>query len=164
MNREEMIELLKKHKEREASLKLKYKERGDLLIKKHNIEKHTEIETKITSSMEINADIRSKNKKSDKVGEAVINSIQKSEAKIKEIENKIEEIEIEMLESLIQEVKIRLEALSSKERELLTAYYIDAKTYDEIGNILYFELYKQTRSGESIKKIVEKALEKMIKL
>ena len=161
-----MIELLKKHKEREASLKLKYKERGDLLIKKHNIEKHTEIETKITSSMEINADIRSKNKKSDKVGEAVINSIQKSEAKIKEIENKIEEIEqeIEMLESLIQEVKIRLEALSSKERELLTAYYIDAKTYDEIGNILYFELYKQTRSGESIKKIVEKALEKMIKL
>lgn len=58
----------------------------------------------------------------------------------------------------------RLECLKYKEKELLIAYYVDGRSYDDIGNNLYFKLFNQTRNWETIKKIIERALDKMLNL
>lgn len=163
MTREILIDLLKNYKERKASLELKTREKNMYEKRKQGC---IEVEINTTSKLEINSDIRSKNKISDKVGEAVVNNIQKNDEIKKEAEEKIKELipQIEILKSQTEEVEIRLKSLYPKEKELLTAYYIENRTYEEIGNILYFDLYKQTRGWEAIKKIVEKALNKMINL
>ena len=75
-----------------------------------------------------------------------------------EIENEIKE-----LNTKLEEVDIRLEGLRKKEREILIAYYIEGNSYEEIGNITYYKLYNQTRSEEAVKKIIQRAIEKISK-
>ena len=110
----------------------------------------------------INQDIHSKNKISDKVSKKV----EENDTKRLELQKKIEDLEKEVrkLRGRVEAVDDRLEGLYPKERILLTAYYIENRTYEEIGNKTYFELYNQTRSWETIKKIIEKATNKMIKI
>ena len=44
------------------------------------------------------------------------------------------------------------------------AYYVDGYTYDYIGNIVYWNLFHQTRSERQIKRMIERSTEKIISL
>lgn len=158
MSKEELIQLLKDYKENRAKLNIKLKELKNCRIKL----KHLELETNSTTSYGINQDIHSKNKISNKV----LDKIEKNDTKRIELQKEIEDLEktVRELREKVEAVDDRLEGLYPKERTLLTAYYIENRTYEEIGNKTYFQLYNQTRSWETIKKIIEKATNKMIKI
>lgn len=158
MNKSELILLLKNYKENKAKIKLKLREKEKIL---RQIESIKETNLKVTS-FEINSDIHSKNSISDKTGNKASENIDK---KI-DLEQNLSEVEAEIkaLNTRLEEVDIRLEALKYKEREVLTAYYIDGCTHEDIGNRIYYILFNQTRSDKAIQKIIEKATEKMLKL
>lgn len=158
MSKEELIQLLKDYKENKAKLNIKLKELKHCRIKL----KHLDLETNSTTTYGINQDIHSKNKISNKI----LDTIEKNDIERIELENKIKDLEEEVreLREKVESVDDRLIGLKYKEKQLLIAYYIDGRSYDEIGNKLYFQLFNQTRSWETIKKIIEKATNKMINL
>jgi DNA-directed RNA polymerase specialized sigma subunit len=158
MTREDLIVLLKEYKENKARLNIKLKELKNSRIKL----KYVDSDTNMTSSYGNNQDIHSKNQISDKVSRKV----EENDTKRIELENKIEELEEEVrkLREKVDTVEDRLEGLKFKEREILTAYYVEGMTAEDIGNRLYFQLFSQTRSGRHIQRIIEKATEKMVKL
>lgn len=159
MTKEELIELLKDYKQNKAKLNIKLKELKSARIK---LKACDDMDTNATSSYGENQDIHSKNKISNKV----LSKIEENDTKRIELKEEIESLEKEVkeLRNKVEAVEDRLEGLYSKERELLSAYYIDNRSYEEIGNKLYFQLYNQTRSWETIKKIIEKATKKILKL
>lgn len=159
MTKEELIELLKEYKQNKAKLNIKLKELRSARIK---LKACDDIEINTTSSYGENQDIHSKNKISNKV----LSKIEENDMKKLELESEIESLEeiVKELRTKVEAVEDRLEGLYPKERELLSAYYIDNRSYEEIGNQLYFQLYNQTRSWETIKKIIEKATKKILKL
>lgn len=158
MTREDLIVLLKEYKENKARLNIKLKELKTSRIKL----KYVDSDTNMTSSYGDNQDIHSKNQISDKVSRKV----EENDTKRIELEKKIEELEDEVreLREKVDTVEDRLEGLKFKEREILTAYYVEGMTAEDIGNRLYFQLFSQTRSGRHIQRIIEKATEKMVKL
>ena len=158
MTREDLIKLLKEYKENKARLNIKLKELKTTRIKL----KYIDSDTNLTSSYGDNQDIHSKNQISDKVSRKV----EENDTKRIELENKIEGLEEELrgLREKVDTVEDRLEGLKFKEREILTAYYVEGMTAEDIGNRLYFQLFNQTRSGRHIQRIIEKATEKMVKL
>ena len=125
-----------------------------------------EIETSISNPMGINSDIRSINKISDKVGNAVVRAIEDNKKIKEEAEQKIKELEpiIEELQSKVDEVDIRLGALYYKEKEILTAYYIDNRDAEEIGKHLYWKLYERTCTAENIYRIIKKGTDILLRL
>lgn len=159
MNKEEFIKLLREYKENKAKLKIKLKTIKNYRIKLDNLK---EYETSLTTKFGINQDIHSKNAINDKV----LNKIEENDTKRIELEEKIKDLEkeIQELRNNVETVEDRLEGLKYKEREILTAYYIEGRTYEDIGNNLYFRLFSQTRSGKQIQRIVEEATKKMLKL
>lgn len=159
MSKEELIKLLKEYKENKAKLNIKLKE---LKMYRSQLKGYEEIDISLTPSYGQNSDIHSKNKISDKI----LNSVEKNETKKEELKEKISKIEeiVRDLREKVESVEDRLEGLKYKEKQLLIAYYIDGRSYDEIGNQLYFQLFNQTRNWETIKKIIEKAADKMINL
>lgn len=161
MTKDELIEDLKKYKENIASLKLKKKSLRKKEKKLKTLQKQIP-ETSLGSATGINNDIRSKNKVGNKVESAVVNKLTEIE-ELKEDIIKLKE-NIFILKERTEDVRIRLEALSIKEYKFVEAYYFQGRTYEEIGNILYFELYKQTRDKDTIRNIVERAIQKMMKL
>lgn len=163
MSKEELVELLKKHRENTAKLRLREKEKK---MYEKRLKGCIEIESSMTSTYGENQDIHSKNKISDKVGQSAIDSIQKTEDMRKEAEEKVAELEqiIEKLKDIVEEGNIRLEALYYKEKEILTAYYVDNREAEEIGKNLYFKLYSRTCSAENIYRIVKKATKKLLEL
>ena len=158
MTREDLIVLLKEYKENKARLNIKLKELKNSRIKL----KYVDSDTNMTSSYGDNQDIHSKNQISDKVSRKV----EENDIKRIELKNKIDELEEEgrELREKVDTVEDRLEGLKFKEREILTAYYVEGRTAEDIGNRLYFQLFSQTRSGRHIQRIIEKATEKMVKL
>ena len=163
MNKTELIELLKNYKENIAKLKLRRREK-ERYEKRMNMYVHKE--SSITSILGINCDIHSKNLISNKVEKTAIDSVMMNEEQIEESKARIKELEAEIkdLEDKIAETKIRLSALKYREREILYAFYVEGRSYDDIGNNLHFRLFNQTRDSEAIKKIVEKATNKMLNL
>lgn len=159
MNKEELISLLKDYKENKARLNIKLKE---LKLKRIQLKSYEDLETSLTTAYGINQDIHSKNKISDKV----LRKVEQNDAKRRQLQEEINELEkmVSKLREKVESVDDRLEALKYKERELLYAYYIEGRTYPDIGNNLYFRLFAQTRDKDSIKRIIEKATDKMIKL
>lgn len=159
MSKEEFIKLLREYKENKAKLKIKLKELKNCRIKLDNLK---EYETSLTTKFGINQDIHSKNQITDKV----LNKIEENDTKRIELEEKIKELEREVqeLRNNVETVEDRLEGLKYKEREILVAAYIEGRTYEDIGNNLYFRLFSQTRSGKQIQRIVEEATKKMLKL
>ena len=159
MEKDEFINLLKQYKENKAKLTIKLKELKNIRI---TLKNYNDIDTKMTTSFGINQDIHSKNQISNKV----LNKIEENETKREELLIKIGKLEdkVKELREKVEAVDDRLEGLKYKEKQLLVAYYIDGRSYEEIGNQLYFQLFNQTRSWETIKKIIEKATNKMIKL
>ena len=159
MTKSELIELLKSYKENKAKLNIRLKELKSARMKLKSLE---DIDYTLSVSYGLNQDIHSKNKISDKVG----NQVEQNDTKRIELQKEIEDLEktVRELRDKVESVDDRLEGLYPKERTLLTAYYIENRTYEEIGNKIYFQLYNQTRSWETIKKIIEKATNKMIKI
>lgn len=158
MTKEQLILLLKKYKENKAKLKLKLKEKERLIRK---IEQLKEISIS-TVRTEINNDIHSKNSISDKVGNNAVDNIDKENEYREELG--IIEAEIIELNESIEEIDIRLDALKYKEKQILIAYYIDGCTYEDIGNRVYWELFKQTRSERHIRRLIERCTDKIISL
>ena len=158
MTKQQLILLLKQYRENKAKLKLKLREKERILRQLENIK---EINMK-SSSTEINSDIRSKNSISDKVGNYASSSIDR-EADLK-LELAALEKEIIELNTLIEEIDIRLDALKYKEREILIAYYIDGCTYEDIGNRVYWNLFHQTRSTRHIQRMIERCTNKILEL
>lgn len=158
MTKDQLIILLKKYKENKARLRLKLREKERVLRK---IESIKEAEEK-ANAQDINSGIRSKNSISDKVGNFVSTNIDK-ESDLK-LELQALEKEIEELNSVTEEIEIRLDALKYKEREILIAYYIDGCTYEDIGNRVYFKLFNQTRSTRHIQRMIERCTDKILEL
>lgn len=157
MTKEQLILLLKNYKENKAKLKLKLREKESILRK---IESLKNVTLSVTSYEE-NSDIHSKNIITDKVGNKASDNLD-IEADLKIELEKIED-EIRELSLRVEDVEIRLEGLKYKEREILTAYYIEGRSPIEIGKELYFRLFSQTRSERTIQKIIERATEKISK-
>lgn len=163
MTKEELITLLKEHKENVAKLRLRKKEKREceriLNAKPH-------IETSISSSPGINADIRSKNKISDKVGNAVITELDRMEERKEGARKKIAELDpiIQELEDIVEEAEIRLDCLYYKEREVLYAYYVENRTAEDISQNLYFKLFSRTCSPRYIRNLIQESTEKILKL
>ena len=158
MTKEGLILLLKSYKENKAKLKLKLREKEKLLRKIEQLKDIT-ISTAVT---EINNDIHSKNSISDKTGNKASDNIDKT----KEYQEQLDILEEEIIElnDKIEEIDIRLEALKGKEKQILMAYYVDGYTYDYIGNIVYWQLFHQTRSERHIRRMIERCTEKILSL
>lgn len=159
MNKSELIELLKNYKENKAKLNIKLKELKTERIKLKYV---NDTETSMTATYGTNQDIHSKNQISDKVSRR----IEENDIKRLEIEKHIETLEEEVrkLREKVEAVEDRLIGLKYKERELLTAYYIDGRTAQNIGDKLYFQMYNRTCSARYIQKIIDKATRKMINI
>lgn len=159
MNKSELIELLKNYKENKAKLNIKLKELKTERIKLKYV---NDTETSMTATYGTNQDIHSKNQISDKVSRR----IEENDNKRLEIEKQIEKLEEEVrkLREKVEAVEDRLIGLKYKERELLTAYYIDGRTAQNIGDKLYFQMYNRTCSARYIQKIIDKATRKMINI
>lgn len=164
MSKEELIILLKEHKENAAKLKLRKKEKSN--YERELKIKPPEIEISMSSATGINSDIKSKNKVSDKVGDTVINAIAKYEEKQEELKEKIVKLDkiITELENKVEEAEIRLNSLYYKEREILTAYYVENRTAEDISEKLYLELFNRTCSPRYIRDIIKINTEKLLKL
>ena len=158
MSKTELIQLLKDYKENKAKLNIRLKELKNCRIKLKNLE----TETNLTTVYGINQDIHSKNKISNKV----LDKVEQKDTEKSELEEEIKELEktVRELREKVEAIDDRLEGLRYKERELLHAYYIEGRTYEDIGNNLYFQLFGQTRDKDTIKKIIDKATQKMISL
>ena len=107
----------------------------------------------------MNNNIRSKNKISSKVEDAVVNKL----TEIEELEAEIKKVEYDILciEDDIEETRIRLEALTYREQEIVKAHYFEGRNYEEIGETVYFELFQQYRTGDTIKRIITQSINKM---
>ena len=159
MNKEELISLLKDYKENKARLNIKLKE---LKMKRIQLKSYDDIDISLSTAYGINQDIHSKNQISDKV----LRKVEQNDMKRRQLQEEINELEkiVIDLREKVESVNDRLEALKYKEREILTAYYVEGRTAEDIGNKLYFQLFSQTRSDRHIQRIIEKATEKMINL
>ena len=159
MTKEALIKLLKEYKENKARLNIKLKELKLARIKLKSCE---DMETSITAGYGYNQDIHSKNKINNKV----LQKIEENDTRKQELNKKIEDLEkiVKDLRDKVEAVDDRLEALKFKERKMLEAYYIEGNTYEDIGNRVYWEIYHQTRTGETIKGIIDEATEKIVKL
>lgn len=159
MTREELISLLKEYKENKARLNIRLKE---LKTKRLQLKGCEEVDTTLTTAYGINQDIHSKNQISDKV----LRKVEQNDMRRRQLQEEINELEktVSNLREKVESVEDRLESLKYKEREILTAYYVEGRTAEDIGNKLYFQLFSQTRSDRHIQRIIEKATEKMINL
>ena len=158
MNKEELIQLLKEYRENNAKLKLRQKEK----IRYEKELGEIQMEPNMSAAYEINGDIRSKNQTSNKV----LSSVIKKETREEELKQKIKEVkkEIRTLKDKVEDVNIRLESLYYKEREILTAYYVDNRSAEEIGRNLYFRLYQRTCTQDNIYDIIKKSTKRMLNL
>lgn len=163
MTKEELISSLKTYKENVAKLKLRKREKEKY---ERRLSQYKVVESSVTGVLGLNCDIHSKNQISHKTEKAAIETIEINKKEKAEAEEKIKtlQIEIEELEDKVTETSIRLSALKYKEKEILYAYYVEERTYEDIGNNLFFRLFNQTRDTGAIKKIVEKATKKMLNL
>lgn len=163
MTKEDLIILLKEHKENVAKLRLRKKEKRYYESK---LNAKPRIETSISSTPGINADIRSKNSISDKVGDAVVKELTRIEEEKEEAKIKIAELDpiIKELEDKVEEAEIRLDCLYYKEREVLTAYYVENRTAEDISQNLYFKLFSRTCSPRYIRILIQESTEKILKL
>lgn len=159
MTKEELIELLKEYKQNKAKLNIKLKELKTARIK---LKACNDIETNTTTSYGENQDIHSKNKINDKV----LSKVEQNDTKRIELKSEIEGLETEVkdLRDKVEAVEDRLIGLKYKEREILTAYYIDGRTAQNIGDKLYFQMYNRTCSARYVQKIIDKATKRMVNI
>lgn len=161
MTKDELENNLKNYKKNISSKELKERRLNKLSSQLDKLKNKTP-EAPVSSAPGINNDIRSKNKVSKKVENAVVNKI----TEVEEVENEIFDLKIEIqeLDDNVEDVRIRLKALNYRENKFIEERYFNGRSFKEIGNIVYFDLYKQTRSERTIKKEIESIVEKMAKI
>ena len=100
------------------------------------------------------------------ISNTIQDCVEKKEERIKELEEEKAQLEAEnvAIKSRIDDVEIFLKALKFKEKTIIVEHYIEGNSYEDIGNRVYWNLFKQTRDSQTIKRIADKAIEKMIKL
>lgn len=153
-----LIKLLKNYKENKATLNIRLKE-----LKNKRIElKNLVVDTSISGINYDTEGIHSKNTISDKTGNSIIKTDDKR-IKLEEDIKKLEE-DIKKLRKDVEAVDDRLEILTYKEKQLLIARYIEECSYADIGNRVYYQIYSETRSEDTIKRIIEKAMKKITKI
>lgn len=155
MNKSELIELLKSYKQNKAKLNIKFKDLKSARIKL----KYINAETSMTTVYGTNQDIHSKNQISNKV----LKKVEENDTKRIEIEKRIKELEKEVrqLRDKVEKVEDRLTGLKYKEREILVAYYIDGRTAENISRTLYYNMYQRTCTPRYVRKIINKATQRM---
>lgn len=153
-----LIKLLKNYKENKATLNIRLKE-----LKNKRIElKNLVVDTSISGINYDTEGIHSKNTISDKTGNSIIKTDDKT-IKLEEDIEKLEE-EIRRLRKDVETVDDRLEILTYKEKQLLIARYIEECSYADIGNRVYYQLYSETRSEDTIQRMINRALKKVSKI
>lgn len=157
MSKEELIELLKTYKGKQSKRALRLEERQRLERRIAKIE--ADYETNMTP-------IYQEGGRGNQTTSKVENKILTKKEKIEGIEEQIKRIDEEIIELdyELNQVNIRLGSLSRLEKEIITAYYIDNQDYNYIGNVTYYEVKHQTRSGDTIKRIITQILSKLTKL
>ena len=158
MSKEEIIEQLKQFRDKQGKLALKRNERKR---KKIQLRKRIK-ELKIQITQGYSEGSSKTNKITSSIEEAVI----EKDEKIQELKSEIQELtdDIELLETDIEEANIRLGSLTYLEKKIITAYYVDNMSYQEIGLEIYYEVKHQTRDRRSIRNIIKKIEIKMEKL
>lgn len=153
-----LINLLKNYKENKVKLKIKLKELKNKRIQLKNLE----VDTTVSGINYDNEGIHTKNAITDKTG----NSIAKTDARRIKLEEDIAKLEEEVraLRRDVETVDDRLEILTYKEKQLLIARYIEECSYADIGNRIYYQLYSETRSEDTIQRMVNRALKKVSKI
>ena len=152
------IKLLKSYKENKTTLNIRLKE-----LKNKRIElKNLVVDTSISGINYDTEAIHSKNTISDKTGNSIIKTDDKR-IKLEEDIKKIEE-EIRKLRKDVEAVDDRLEILTYKEKQLLIARYIEECSYADIGNRVYYQIYSETRSEDTIQRMINRALKKVAKI
>ena len=154
MSKEEIIEQLKQFRDKQGKLALKRNERKR---KKIQLRKRIkELKIKITQGYS----------KTNKITSSIEEAVIEKDEKIQELKSEIQELtdDIELLETDIEEANIRLGSLTYLEKKIITAYYVDNMSYQEIGLEIYYEVKHQTRDRRSIRNIIKKIEIKMEKL
>lgn len=159
MNREDLIYLFDKNKEDISKYEKNKKRIREINIIIEKIKKDTNTKT-TTSYKEVPSG------KTNTISNTIEDCIEKKEEKIRELEEERTELEAEniILKSRIEDVEILLKALKFKERTIIVEHYIEGNSYEDIGNRVYWNLFKQTRDGQTIKRIADRAIEKILKL
>lgn len=157
MSKEEFIRLLKTYKGKQSKKALRLEERQRLERRIAKIE--ADYETNMTP-------IYQEGGRGNQTTSKVENKILTKKEKIEEILEQIKVIDEEIVELdyELKQVDIRLGSLSRLEKEIITAYYIDGMDYDDIGNIIYYNIKHQTRSADTIKRAVKQIVVKLTKL
>ena len=149
---------MKKQIPQQKSLKNKKRIR-DINIIIEKIKKNTD--TKVTATYK---EIPGGN--TNVISNKIEDCLERKEERIKELEEEKIKLEAEniIIKSRIEDVEILLKALKFKEKTIIVEHYIEGNSYEDIGNRVYWNLFKQTRGGEAIKKIADRAIEKMLKI
>lgn len=159
MKREQLIELFDKNKEDLSKYEKNKKTIREINKMIDKLKKNTD--TKITTTYkEISSGA------TNSITNTIQDCIEKKEERIKELEEEKAQLEAEntTIKSRIDDVEIFLKALKFKEKTIIVEHYIEGNSYEDIGNRVYWNLFKQTRDSQTIKRIADKAIEKMIKL
>lgn len=157
MSKDELIELLGRHKEKEAKKALK--ERRIKQLEKEIKQLEEDYNTNIIPKF-------LEGGRSNETTSKVENKVCKKNNREQEIEEEIKKLkqEIDGLNYELDMVNIRLGSLNRLEKEIITARYIDKEDYHYIGNITYYNVKHQTRGEDAIKKIIEKIMNRLINL
>ena len=156
LERKEVIEKLKNYN-RNCSI---LKELKKKLITLEDIK--NEYEINLTSQYGINNDIKSKNKVSDKVANAVIQKEKQNEdieTKITALQNKIKERENEK-----DFVETFVSALKKSDREIIVAVYIEGIPINQVIKDVYFKMYDRTCEPKTINARLGKPIDDLIKI
>lgn len=159
MKREQLIELFDKNKEDLSKYEKNKKTIREINKMIDKLKKNTD--TKITTTYkEISTGA------TNSISNTIQDCVEKKEERIKELEEEKAQLEAEnvAIKSRIDDIKIFLKALKFKEKTIIVEHYIEGNSYEDIGNRVYWNLFKQTRDSQTIKRIADKAIEKMIKL
>lgn len=159
MKREQLIELFDKNKEDLSKYEKNKKTIREINKMIDKLKKNTD--TKITTTYkEISSGA------TNSISNTIQDCVEKKEERIKELEEEKAQLEAEnvAIKSRIDNVEIFLKALKFKEKTIIVEHYIEGNSYEDIGNRVFWNIFKQTRNGDTIKKVADRAIEKMIKL
>lgn len=159
MKREQLIELFDKNKEDLSKYEKNKKTIREINKMIDKLKKNTD--TKITTTYKEISSVAT-----NSISNTIQDCVEKKEERIKELEEEKAQLEAEnvAIKSRIDDVEIFLKALKFKEKTIIVEHYIEGNSYEDIGNRVYWNLFKQTRDSQTIKRIADKAIEKMIKL
>ena len=159
MTREELIELFDNNNETLSKYEKNKKRIKDINRNIEKIEKQSD--TKVTTSYK-----EISNGKTNAISSNIENTIERKEKTIEELKQEKTNLEAEneKLKSRVEDFEIVLKALKFKERTIIIEHYIEGNSYEDIGNRIFWKIFGQTRGWEAIKKIADRAIEKMLKI